>query len=107
LHVTSDGTPFGQVDPGLLAETRKQQSLFNTEMLKYRVRDGRPQIAISFTTRTSMPAVFLAAGTYPDLANIEVHSSTFVTVFVPYRSDEDVKAMRAHFRDLWQMTTTL
>ncbi|MBC2806584.1 hypothetical protein C3Y94_025880 [Rhizobium ruizarguesonis] len=107
MHVTSTGAVFGQVDPGLLAETRQQQSLFNTDMLKYRVRDSRPQIAISFTTKTSMPAVFLAAGTYPGLANVEVHSPIFVTVYVPYRSADDVKTMRVHFRDLWQMTRTL
>jgi hypothetical protein len=107
LHVTSDGTSFGKVDPGLLAETHRQQSLFNTEMLKYRVRDSQPQIAISFHSKTNMPAVFLAAGTYPGLANVEVHSSSFVTVHVPYRSADDVKTMRAHFRELWQMVTTL
>jgi hypothetical protein len=107
MHVTSDGTAFGQVDPGLLAETRQQQSLFNTEMLKYRVRDGQKQLSIAFHTKTSMPAIFLAAGTYPGLASIEVHSKSFVTVHTPYRTPEDVKLMRSHFRDLWQMTNTL
>jgi hypothetical protein len=107
MHVTSDGSAYGKINPGLLAETHKQQSLFNTEMLKYRVRDSRPQIAISFHTKTNMPAVFLAAGTYPGLASVEVHSASFVTVYVPYRSEDDVKTMRTHFRELWQMTTTL
>jgi hypothetical protein len=106
MNITSSGAVFGKVDPALLAETKHHQSLFNSGMVKFRLHLGRQQIFATFHTKQHMPAVFLAAGTFPGLANVEVHSPSFVNVFTPYRRPEDVEAFRKHFIDIWQMTQT-
>ncbi len=104
MHITSDGTVFGTPDPALLTETRENQNLFNTNMVSYRLQNGRPILAINFRTKQHMPAVYLTAGMYPGLATIEAQTPHFVTVSIPYREPDDVTSFRNHFRDLWQMT---
>jgi hypothetical protein len=104
MQITSDGTVFGNPDPELIAHTHRQQSLFNTKMISYRVRNGRPEVIINFRTKTNMPAVYMTAGMYPDLVDIEVLTPSFVIVSTPYRRDEDVEQMRQHFQAVYQLT---
>lgn len=104
MQITSDGTVFGIPDPAIVAETHERQSLFNTRMINYRVRNGRPEIAIHFRTKHHMPTVYMTAGMYPNLVDIEVMTKNFVVVSTPFQSDDDVEQMRRHFTDVWQMT---
>lgn len=104
MQITSDGSVFGNADPELIAHTHEQQSLFNTKMISYRVRNGRPEISIPFRTKNHMPTVYMTAGMYPGLTNIEVLTPNLVIVSIPYRQDTDVEQMRRHFTDVWQMT---
>lgn len=104
MQITSDGTVFGNPDPAVIAETHDRQNLFNTKMISYRLRNERPEIAINFRTRTHMPTVYMTAGMFPGLANVEVMTPHFVIVSMPYRSDEDLERMRRHFTDVWQLT---
>ncbi|MBD9544285.1 hypothetical protein IB276_33100 [Ensifer sp. ENS04] len=104
MQITSDGTPFGNVDPAVLAETHERQSLFNTRMINYRVRNGRPEIAIHFRTKHHMPTVYMTAGMYPTLVDIEVRTKNFVVVSTPFQSDDDVEQMRRHFQAVFQLT---
>ncbi|KQS84285.1 hypothetical protein [Rhizobium sp. Leaf383] len=104
MNIASDGSVFGTPDPALIAQTHERQTLFNTKMIAYRMKNGRPEISIHFRTKTHMPTVYMTAGMFPDLVNIEVMTRHFVIVSIPYRSDEDVERMRRHFTDVWQMT---
>lgn len=104
MQITSDGTVFGKPDPALVTETHERQSLFNTKMISYRVRNGNPDVVINFRTKSHMPAVYMTAGMFPGLVNIEVLTPHFVTVSVPYQTEDDVERMRRHFTDVWQMT---
>lgn len=105
MQITSDGTVLGRIDPAVVQDTHEKQDLFNTKMLSYRLgRGGRPELIAHFRTKHNMPAVYLAAGTYPGLAHVEVMTSNFVIVSIPYRNDEDVDKFRGHFRDIWQLT---
>jgi len=103
-QITSDGTVFGIPDPALIDETHQRQDLFNTRMISYRVRNGRPEVAISFRTKHHMPAVYMTAGMFPGPINIEALTRHFVIVSTPYQRADDVEAMRRHFTDVWQMT---
>ena len=104
MQITSDGTVFGIPDPALIAETHERQTLFNTKMISYRVRNGRPEVAINFRTKHQMPTVYMTAGQYPGLVNIEVMTPHFVIVSTPYRHEDDVAQMRRHFQAVFQLT---
>jgi hypothetical protein len=104
MQITSDGSVFGKPDPALVAETHERQTLFNTRMINFRVRNSRAEVAIHFRTKIHMPTVYMTAGMYPGLVDIEVLTPHFIIISRPYRADEDVETMRNHFRDVWQMT---
>jgi hypothetical protein len=104
VNISSDGSVFGKPDPAVIQETRERQTLFNTKMISYRVRHGRPEITINFRTKHHMPTVYMTAGTFPGLANVEVMTPSFVVVSTPYRQDADVERFRRHFQDIFQLT---
>lgn len=104
MQITSDGTVFGTPDPALILETHYQQTLFNTKMISYRLRNDRPELVIHFRTKQHMPTVYMTAGSFPGLTSIEVYTPHFVAVSIPYREDTDVDAFRNHFLPVWQMT---
>lgn len=104
MQITSDGTVFGTPDPAVIQDTHDKQTLFNTKMVHYRLKNDRPELIINFRTKFHMPTVYMTAGMFAGLVNIEVMTPSFVVVSMPYRTDDDVERFGNHFRDIWQMT---